>query len=89
MDQAATEIKRQQTVQEVLTVYDNDTELGRPTRRIVEWTFAELRAMRQAALEQRVTERWFRRWRPFHPRRSAKPSRNKSASASARRASPP
>jgi len=56
MDQAATEIKRQQTVQEVLTVYDNDTELDDQLARIVEVAFAELRAMRQAALEQRVTE---------------------------------
>jgi len=50
MDQAATEIKRQQAVQEVLTVYDNDTELDDQLARMVEVAFADLRAMRQAAL---------------------------------------
>jgi putative nucleotidyltransferase with HDIG domain len=56
MDQAATEIKRQQAVQEVLTVYDNDTELDEQLARTVEEAFSDLRAMRQALREQRVAD---------------------------------
>jgi len=50
-DQAATEIKRQQAVQEVLTVYDQDNELSARLARMVEEAFADLRAMRRAAFE--------------------------------------
>ncbi len=53
-DQAATEIKRQQAVQEVLTVYDQDNELSARLARMVEEAFADLRAMRRAALENKV-----------------------------------
>lgn len=50
-DQAATEIKRQQAVQEVLTVYDRDNELSARLAQMVEEAFADLRAMRRAAFE--------------------------------------
>jgi len=50
-DQAATEIKRQQAVQGVLTVYDRDNELSARLARTVEEAFADLRAMRRAAVE--------------------------------------
>ncbi len=49
-DQAATEIKRQQAVLEVLTVYDQDSELSARLARMVEEAFADLRAMRRAAI---------------------------------------
>jgi hypothetical protein len=52
-DPAATEIKRQQAVQEVLTVYDHDSELSARLARMVEEAFADLRALRRAAIEQR------------------------------------
>jgi putative nucleotidyltransferase with HDIG domain len=51
-DLAATEIKRQQAVQEVLTVYDHDTELAARLARMVEEAFADLRALRRAAIQQ-------------------------------------
>jgi putative nucleotidyltransferase with HDIG domain len=53
-DPAATEIKRQQAVQEVLTVYDHDSELAARLARMVEEAFADLRALRRAAVDQRV-----------------------------------
>lgn len=56
MDSAATEIKRQQAVQEVLTVYDHDTELAARIARMVEEAFADLRAMRRAAFENRLPQ---------------------------------
>jgi putative nucleotidyltransferase with HDIG domain len=52
-DQAATEIKRQQAVQDVLTVYDLDTELGGRLARTVDEAFADMRAMRRTAAEGR------------------------------------
>jgi hypothetical protein len=52
-DPAATEIKRQQAVQDVLTVYDHDTELAARLARTVEEAFADLRALPRAAYEQR------------------------------------
>ena len=47
-DQAATETKRREAVQEVLTVYDEDPELGARLARAVEEAFAEMRAARLA-----------------------------------------
>ncbi len=52
-DQTATEIKRQQAVQDVLTVYDNDTDLVNRLVQMVAGTFADMRALRQAAAESR------------------------------------
>ncbi|MFO7706694.1 MAG: HDIG domain-containing protein [Desulfobacterales bacterium] len=52
-DQTATEIKRQQAVQEVLTVYDFDVDLAGRLAQSVEQAFADLRAVRQAAVETR------------------------------------
>lgn len=52
-DQAATELKRQQAVQDVLTVFDIDTEIAGRLARNVEEAFADLRAQRQAALDAR------------------------------------
>jgi cyclic-di-AMP phosphodiesterase PgpH len=52
-DQTATEIKRQQAVQDVLTVYDNDTDLVNRLVQMVDGTFADMRALRQAAAESR------------------------------------
>jgi hypothetical protein len=52
-DQTATGIKRQQAVQEVMTVFDNDTELPPRIGRTVEEAFADMRALRQAAVEIR------------------------------------
>ncbi len=52
-DQTATEIKRQQAVQEVMTVFDNDTELAQRIGRTVDEAFADMRALRQAAAESR------------------------------------
>jgi cyclic-di-AMP phosphodiesterase PgpH len=54
-DSAATEIKRQQAVQEMLTVYDNDSEQAARVARTVEEAFADLRAMHRAALDNRVS----------------------------------
>ena len=50
-DQAATEIKRREAVQEVLTVYDEDPELGARLARAVDEAFADMRAARRAAVE--------------------------------------
>ena len=52
-DQTATDIKRQQAVQDVLTVYDNDTDLVNRLVQMVDGTFADMRALRQAAAESR------------------------------------
>ena len=52
-DQTATEIKRLQAVQDVLTVYDNDTDLVNRLVQMVDGTFADMRALRQAAAESR------------------------------------
>jgi len=52
-DQKATEIKRQQAVEDVLTVYDNDTDLVNRLVQMVDGTFADMRALRQAAAESR------------------------------------
>jgi putative nucleotidyltransferase with HDIG domain len=52
-DQTATEIKRLQAVQDVLTVYDNDTDLAHRLVQMVDGTFADMRALRQAAAEGR------------------------------------
>ncbi len=52
-DQTATEIKRQQAVQNVLTVYDFDTDLAGRQAQLVDQAFADLRAVRQAVLESR------------------------------------
>ncbi len=54
-DQTATEIKRQQAVQDVLTVYDYDTDLVNRLVQMVNGTFADMRALRQAAAESRGT----------------------------------
>jgi putative nucleotidyltransferase with HDIG domain len=48
-DQAATEIKRREAVQEILTVYDEDPELGWRLARVVDEAFADMRAARKAA----------------------------------------
>jgi putative nucleotidyltransferase with HDIG domain len=55
-DQTATEIKRQQAVQDVLTVYDYDTDLVNRLVQMVNGTFADMRALRQAAAESRGTD---------------------------------
>jgi hypothetical protein len=52
-DQTATEIKRLQAVQDVLTVYDNDTDLVNRLVQMVDGTFTDMRALRQAAAESR------------------------------------
>ena len=52
-DQTATDIKRQQAVQDILTVYDNDTDLVNRLVQMVDGTFADMRALRQAAAESR------------------------------------
>lgn len=52
-DQTATEIKRQQALQEVLTVYDFDLDLAGRLTQLVEQAFADMRALRQAVLESR------------------------------------
>jgi hypothetical protein len=52
-DQTATEIKRQQAVQDVLTVFDVDTELAGRLARNVEEAFADMRALRKTASETR------------------------------------
>jgi putative nucleotidyltransferase with HDIG domain len=52
-DQAATEIKRLQAVQNVLTVYDNDPDLVHRLVQMVDGTFTDMRALRQAAAESR------------------------------------
>jgi membrane-associated HD superfamily phosphohydrolase len=48
-DQAATDIKRREAVQEILTVYDEDPELGWRLARVVDEAFADMRAARKAA----------------------------------------
>ena len=55
-DQTATEIKRQQAVQEVMTVFDHDTELAQRIGRTVDEAFADMRALRQAAAGSRGPE---------------------------------
>jgi cyclic-di-AMP phosphodiesterase PgpH len=52
-DQRATEIKRQQAVQEVLTVFDIDTELAGRLARTVDEAFADMRALSKSTLEAR------------------------------------
>ncbi|MCU0559008.1 MAG: HDIG domain-containing protein [Desulfobacterales bacterium] len=52
-DQTATDIKRQQALQEVLTVYDFDLDLSGRLTQLVEQAFADMRALRQAAHESR------------------------------------
>jgi cyclic-di-AMP phosphodiesterase PgpH len=52
-DQAATEIKRREAVQEILTVYDEDPEFGWRLARVVDEAFADMRAARKAAAEAR------------------------------------
>jgi hypothetical protein len=47
-DQAATEIKRREAVQDILTVYDEDPELGGRLARAVDEAFADMRAARRA-----------------------------------------
>ncbi len=54
-DQTATEIKRQQALREVMTVFDNDTEMAQRIGRTVDEAFADMRALRQAAAEIRST----------------------------------
>jgi putative nucleotidyltransferase with HDIG domain len=51
-DQAATEVKRREAVQEVLTVYDEDSELGGRLARTVEAAFATIRGVRQTGTAQ-------------------------------------
>ena len=53
-DQTATEIKRQQAVQEVLTVFDIDTELAGRLARTVDEAFTDMRALRASALDSRA-----------------------------------
>lgn len=53
-DQTATEIKRQQAVQDVLTVFDIDTELAGRLARNVDEAFADMRALRKTALDTRI-----------------------------------
>ncbi len=50
-DQTATDIKRQQALQEVLTVYDVDGELAPGLAQQVNQAFADMRALRQAAAD--------------------------------------
>jgi len=52
-DQTATDIKRLQAVQDVLTVYDNDPDLANRLVQMVDAAFADMRALRQAAAESR------------------------------------
>ncbi len=52
-DQTATDIKRQQALQEVLTVYDFDGELALRLAQLVDQAFADMRALRQAAADSR------------------------------------
>ncbi len=52
-DQTATGIKRQQAVQEVLTVYDFDLDLAGRLAQLVQQAFADVRAVQQAAVENR------------------------------------
>jgi len=51
-DPAATELKRQQAVQEVLTVYDHDTEMAARLARTLDEAFADLRDSRRASSER-------------------------------------
>jgi putative nucleotidyltransferase with HDIG domain len=53
-DQTATEIKRQQAVQDVLTVYDLDTELAGRLARNVDEAFADMRAIRKTTADVRT-----------------------------------
>jgi putative nucleotidyltransferase with HDIG domain len=53
-DPAATELKRRQAVQEVLTVYDHDTEMAARLARTLDEAFADLRDSRRAFSEQRA-----------------------------------
>ena len=53
-DQTATEIKRQQAVQDVLTVFDIDTELAGRLSRTVEEAFSDMRALRRTSLDPRT-----------------------------------
>jgi putative nucleotidyltransferase with HDIG domain len=55
-DPVATEIKRQQAVQEVLTVYDQDTELAARLARMVDEAFSDMRALRRAASAHRASD---------------------------------
>ena len=55
-DAAATELKRQQAVLEVLTVYDHDTEMAASLARTLDEAFADLRDSRQAFPEQRALD---------------------------------
>jgi putative nucleotidyltransferase with HDIG domain len=50
-DQTATEIKRQQAVNEVPTVYDHDTELAARLVRSVDEALADIRALQKASLD--------------------------------------
>ncbi len=50
-DQAATEIKRQQAVQEVLTVFDVDNDLAGRVARAVDEAFSDMRALQKVAAE--------------------------------------
>jgi len=50
-DQTATEIKRQQALQDILTLYDDDPELAGRIARSVEESFADMRALHKAVLE--------------------------------------
>jgi hypothetical protein len=52
-DQTATGIKRQQAVQEVLTVYDFDLDLAGRLAQLVHQAFADMRAVQQVAAENR------------------------------------
>jgi putative nucleotidyltransferase with HDIG domain len=55
-DLAATEIRRQQSVQEILTIYDADPLLGPALAQVVDEAFANARAMLRAAAEARSPE---------------------------------
>jgi len=55
-DQTATEIKRQQAIQDVLTVYDLDTDLAGRLARNVDEAFADMRAIRKSVVDGRTAE---------------------------------
>jgi hypothetical protein len=55
-DQAATEIKRQQAVQAVLTLYDFDSQMGPRLAQAAEGAFADARARLQAEAESRRSD---------------------------------
>lgn len=70
-DQTATEIKRQQALQEVLTVYDFDLDLAGRLTQLVEQAFADMRALHQAMQESRSPSQEAETGPPADARRQA------------------